>query len=173
MVRFRKWAAGPRGIPSSWTARESRAPSCSLGHSTRRQNLPDRNGVVLDPGRVRGRTRTLIGQGVDVSPNRLKISSKTHLIMPYRCWTRPARTSEGQKGRDRGTTGRTASVLKTGGPLGVRAPRIWPIPTCSAKIAAALKEKNVLFTALWHRRLLAVDVPFDEVMAVAPPSSRI
>ena len=41
------------------------------------------NGVVLDPVVFVEELDTLIGQGVDVSPNRLKISSKTHLIMPY------------------------------------------------------------------------------------------
>ena len=36
------------------------------------------------------------------------------------------------------------------------------------QIAAALKEKNVLFTALYGIDALAVDAVFDEVMAVAP-----
>ena len=36
------------------------------------------------------------------------------------------------------------------------------------QIAAALKEKNVLFTALYGVEALSVDAVFDEVMAVAP-----
>ena len=41
------------------------------------------NGVVLDPVVFVEEIDTLIKQGVDVSPSRLKISANTHLIMPY------------------------------------------------------------------------------------------
>lgn len=62
---------------------ESRAPSCSLGILHEGKICLIGNGVVLDPVVFVEELDTLIGQGVDVSPNRLKISSKTHLIMPY------------------------------------------------------------------------------------------
>ena len=41
------------------------------------------NGVVLDPVIFAHELDVLAGQGVDVSPSRLKVSAKTHLNMPY------------------------------------------------------------------------------------------
>ena len=64
------------------------------------------NGVVLDPVVFVEELDTLIGQGVDVSPNRLKISSKTHLIMPYHKVLDKARENKLEKGQKIGTTGR-------------------------------------------------------------------
>ena len=64
------------------------------------------NGVVLDPVVFVEELDTLIGQGVDVSPNRLKISSKTHLIMPYHKVLDKARENKLEKGQKIVTTGR-------------------------------------------------------------------
>ena len=41
------------------------------------------NGVVLDPAVFCREMEMLKDKGVDVSPSRLKVSRKTHLIMPY------------------------------------------------------------------------------------------
>ena len=98
------------------------------------------NGVVLDPVVFVEELDTLIGQGVDVSPNRLKISSKTHLIMPYHKVLDKARENKLEKGQKIGTTGRGIGPCYEDkvGRVGVRASD------------------------------LAVDAVFDEVMAVAP-----
>ena len=115
------------------------------------------NGVVLDPVVFVQELETLIGQGVDVSPTRLKISAKTHLIMPYHKLLDKARENKLEKGQKIGTTGRGI------GPSDLTDPEL-----LRAKIEAALKEKNVLFTALYGAEALTVDAVFDEVMAVAP-----
>ena len=127
------------------------------------------NGVVLDPVVFIEELDTLIGQGVDVSPSRLKISAKTHLIMPYHKVLDKAREKklEGQK---IGTTGRGIGPCYEDkvARVGVRASDLTDPELLKAKIAAALKEKNVLFTALYGIDALSVDAVFDEVMAVAP-----
>ena len=64
------------------------------------------NGVVLDPVVFTQELDTLIAQGVDVSPSRLKISGKTHLIMPYHKALDQARENKLEKGQKIGTTGR-------------------------------------------------------------------
>ena len=128
------------------------------------------NGVVLDPVVFTQELDTLIAQGVDVSPSRLKISGKTHLIMPYHKALDQARENKLEKGQKIGTTGRGIGpcyedkVARVGG----RASDLTDPELLRAKIAAALKEKNVLFTALYGMEPLSVDAVFDEVMAAAP-----
>ena len=105
---------------------------------------------------------------MDVSPNRLKISSKTHLIMPYHKVLDKARENKLEKGQKIGTTGRGIGPCYEDkvGRVGVRASDLADPDLLKAKIAAALKEKNVLFTALYGIDALAVDAVL--MMAVAP-----
>ena len=128
------------------------------------------NGVVLDPVVFVQELDTLIGQGVDVSPSRLKISAKTHLIMPYHKLLDKARENKLEQGQKIGTTGRGIGPCYEDkvARVGVRASDLTDPDLLRAKIAAALKEKNVLFTALYGVEALTVDAVFDEVMAVAP-----
>ena len=123
------------------------------------------NGVVLDPVVFVEELDTLIGQGVDVSPNRLKISSKTHLIMPYHKDLDGA--DEKSLGDHKiGTTKRGIGPcyqdkaarkgiriqdlmdekifrLKTRWAAWVCAPRIWPIPTCSKRRSPPPSRKRM------------------------------
>jgi adenylosuccinate synthase len=63
------------------------------------------NGVVVDPAVLVGELESLSCQGVDVGPDKLKISEKAHLIMPYHKQIDLAR--ENKKGKAKiGTTGR-------------------------------------------------------------------
>ena len=41
------------------------------------------NGVVLDPESILGEIDYLIGEGVEVTPEKLVISDRAHVIMPY------------------------------------------------------------------------------------------
>ena len=102
------------------------------------------NGVVLDPVVFVEELDTLIGQGVDVSPNRLKISSKTHLIMPYHKVLDKARENKLEKGQKIGTTGRGIGPCYEDkvGRVGVRASDLADPDLLKAKIAAALKERG-------------------------------
>ena len=63
------------------------------------------NGMVVDPGVLVEELDNLNSKGIDVGPNRLKISEKAHIIMPYHKEIDLAR--ENMKGDQKiGTTGR-------------------------------------------------------------------
>ena len=126
------------------------------------------NGVVVDPGVLVKEMAMLEAEGI--SCKNLKISNDAHLIMPYHKVLDKARENKLEKGQKIGTTGRGIGPCYEDkvGRVGVRASDLADPDLLKAKIAAALKEKNVLFTALYGIDALAVDAVFDEVMAVAP-----
>ena len=126
------------------------------------------NGVVLDPTVFIQELDTLIAQGVDVSPSRLKVSAKTHLIMPYHKVLDQAREKRLADGKI-GTTGRGIGPCYEDkvARVGVRASDLADPDLLRSKIEVALREKNVLFSALYGLEPLTVDAVFNEVMAVA------
>ena len=126
------------------------------------------NGVVIDPGVLIKEMAMLEAEGI--SCKNLKISCDAHIIMPYHKVLDKARENKLEKGQKIGTTGRGIGPCYEDkvGRVGVRASDLADPDLLKAKIAAALKEKNVLFTALYGIDALAVDAVFDEVMAVAP-----
>jgi len=62
------------------------------------------NGVVIDPFVLLGEMKTLEKEGIPVKSDRLKISSRAHLILPYHRHLDQAR--ESKLGKKIGTTGR-------------------------------------------------------------------
>ncbi|OCC16073.1 Adenylosuccinate synthetase [Dissulfuribacter thermophilus] len=64
------------------------------------------NGVVLDPSVLIGELEELKSKGLEITPQRLKISYNTHLIMPYHRALDHAREAAKSKGKKIGTTGR-------------------------------------------------------------------
>ncbi len=109
------------------------------------------NGVVLDPEVLCREMDTLIQGGIEISPARLGISKKTHLIMPYHKELDLARESA-KSGQDKiGTT------CKGIGPcyedkmarIGIRAGDMQDLDLLRAKIARALPEKNMLLQNLY------------------------
>jgi adenylosuccinate synthase len=105
------------------------------------------NGVVLDPEVFCRELDGLNSLGVQVGPSSLKISRKTHLIMPYHKLLDSAR-EEKKKGPDKiGTTGRGIGpayedkVARTG----IRAADVLKPQLMLAKMEKAVEEKNVLF----------------------------
>lgn len=127
------------------------------------------NGVVLDPVVFTEEMDILSKQGVDVSPARLKISAKTHLIMPYHKVLDKARESNSECQKI-GTTGRGIGPCYEDkvSRVGVRASDLNNPTLLKEKIVTALKEKNVLFKTLYGLDALDPDAVFAEVMAVAP-----
>ncbi|MEE4352632.1 MAG: adenylosuccinate synthase [Desulfatiglans sp.] len=101
------------------------------------------NGLVVDPVVLLEEIRKLRDSGIEVTPKRLSLSEKAHVIMPYHRAVDHAR--EAAKGRDKiGTTGRGIGpcyedkVARTG----VRAIDLTEPKTLEEKIKANLKEKN-------------------------------
>lgn len=126
------------------------------------------NGVVLDPENFLEEIDALQSLGLDVSPERLKISYKTHLIMPYHRIIDGAR--EGASKNKIGTTGRGIGPCYEDkkARVGVRAGDLTDPEVLKARIARALEEKNVLFTQLYGLPALDPETVFNDLMAIAP-----
>lgn len=108
------------------------------------------NGVVLDPKTFLEEVDALAAKGIDVSPERLKISPKAHLIMPYHCAIDAAR--EGHSAETKiGTTGRGIGPCYEDkkARVGIRAGDLAEPDLVLRKVTEALREKNVLFTSLY------------------------
>jgi len=125
------------------------------------------NGVVLDPEVFCREIDSLRAQGVDMSPARLMISRKTHLIMPYHKVLDQAREAHKCKDAKIGTTGRGIGPCyeDKSARIGVRAADLAMPELLRSKIEAALVEKNALFTGLYGQQPLDADAVFEEVMA--------
>ncbi len=127
------------------------------------------NGVVCDPFVLLEEIDKLIAKGVDVTPARLKISKKAHLILPYHKALDVAR--ENHKADSKiGTTGRGIGPCYEDkmSRIGVRASDLGNAELLRTKIAAALEEKNVLLSNLYNAEPLNVDDVFEQMMSIAP-----
>ena len=127
------------------------------------------NGVVLDPEVFLREIDTLAEKGVDVSPARLMVSKKTHVILSYHRKLDSAREGSLSKGSKIGTTGRGI------GPCyedkmhrcGIRAADLADPELLRAKIEAALVEKNILFTQLYGCEAMDPEQVFRELLPFA------
>jgi adenylosuccinate synthase len=121
------------------------------------------NGVVVDPGVLRGEIDELEARGVDVST--LRISGNAHLIMPYHVALDGA--SEMRLGRfSIGTTGRGIgpAYQDKAARLGVRAQDLLDEGILVRKIEIALEMKNVLFEHIYGVPPMDAQAVADEVL---------
>jgi len=123
------------------------------------------NGLVVDPETLLEEIRDLEEAGILVNPNRLSLSDKAQIIMPYHKAIDLAR--EAAKGRDKlGTTGRGIGpcyedkVARTG----VRAVDLTEPDTLEEKIRANLKEKNFYLTKFLDAEPLEVQPILDRYL---------
>ncbi|MCK5100761.1 MAG: adenylosuccinate synthase [Desulfobacteraceae bacterium] len=101
------------------------------------------NGVVVDPYVLLEEIDYLTEQGIDVSPEMLKISNRAHMIMPYHKTIDHAR--ELKKGKDKiGTTGRGIGPCyeDKATRTGIRFADLLEPELFIKKVKTALKEKN-------------------------------
>jgi adenylosuccinate synthase len=105
---------------------------------------------------------------VDVSPGRLIISKKTQVIMPYHRVLDGARETL-RAGAKIGTTGRGIGPCYEDkmARIGIRAGDFADPDLLRKKIAAALVEKNALFTGLYGLAALDPQAVFEAVSPVA------
>lgn len=125
------------------------------------------NGVVLDPAVFWKEIEGLIAQNIEVNPTRLKISYKTHLIMPYHSALDVAR--EASKGEAKiGTTGRGIGPCYEDrvGRSGIRAGDLLDLKLLESKVKKALVEKNALF-ALHGAPAMSVESVMDVMRPLA------
>jgi len=127
------------------------------------------NGVVLDPVVFCEELDKLDAKGIDVSADRMMISKKTHIIMPYHCLMDGARESAKSDSKKIGTTGRGI------GPCyedkmhrcGIRAADFADPALLKEKIEKALEEKNVLFKHLYGVDAVDADAVYNEILPYA------
>lgn len=102
------------------------------------------NGVVLDPGVLLKEMDELAANGLPVTPERLTISERAHLIMPYHNLLDLGSESSKQKGAKIGTTGRGIGpcygdkILRCGIKIG----DLLDQDLFKEKLKANIKEKN-------------------------------
>jgi len=127
------------------------------------------NGVVLDPVVFLQEVDKLGAKGIDVTPGRLVISKKTHVIMPYHKLLDSAREAYKSKADKIGTTGRGIGPCYEDkmSRIGVRAGDLADLDLLRAKIERALAEKNVLFKELYGTAPLDAQAVFDEIRPAA------
>ncbi|MCL1939181.1 MAG: adenylosuccinate synthase [Desulfovibrionaceae bacterium] len=124
------------------------------------------NGVVVDPEALVAEMDTVIAEGVAVTPARLKLSRKAHLIMPYHKLLDQAREEHKGEGKI-GTTGRGIGPCyeDKAARIGIRASDLEDLPLLRNKVENALEEKNALLSGLYGKQ----PVSADEILAVIVP----
>lgn len=126
------------------------------------------NGVVLDPEVFLKEVDALAAKGVDVSPARLGISPKTHLILPYHKVIDQAREAK-RAGKKIGTTGRGIGPCYEDkvARIGVRAGDLAQPDLLREKVRFALLEKNVLLKELYKFDPVDENSVLDSLLAQA------
>lgn len=127
------------------------------------------NGVVLDPEIFLKEVKALKEKGVDVSPARLAISKKAHLIMPYHKSLDKAREAK-RAGEKIGTTGRGIGPCyeDKAARIGLRAADLANPDLVRKKVAHALLEKNALLKDLYKFDPLDAEKVSADLLALAP-----
>ena len=127
------------------------------------------NGVVLDPAVFLSEADHLAARGIDVSPARLGISKKTHLIMPYHKSLDKAREAK-RAGHKIGTTGRGIGPCyeDKAARVGLRAGDLADPGLVREKVRHALLEKNVLLRDLYKFDPRDEAAVCDELLGLTP-----
>ncbi len=127
------------------------------------------NGVVIDPAVLLSEMDELAGHGLPVTPERLMISERAHLIMPYHKLQDAGSEANLAAGRKIGTTGRGIGpcygdkVLRHGIKLGDLLDR----ELFREKLGQCLEEKNFLLTKCYGLEAPKLEAIYDEFMAYA------
>jgi len=124
------------------------------------------NGVVVDPGVLLEELENLTKAGIHVGPERLGLSEKAHIIMPYHKAIDLA--GEAAKGKEKiGTTGRGIGPCyeDKAARIGIRAIDLTEPETLEKKIEACLKEKNFYLERFLGGEVLDGDAVLEEALA--------
>ncbi|MFW6324099.1 MAG: adenylosuccinate synthase [Desulfovibrionales bacterium] len=124
------------------------------------------NGVVLDPEVFCNEIDKLVSHGIEIGPDRLMVSNKTHLIMPFHKLLDSAR-EQAKTGKEKiGTTGRGIGPCyeDKASRVGIRAADLLDKELLQDKIAGALKEKNALFEHLYKIKPLDPSAVYEGLL---------
>jgi len=110
------------------------------------------NGVIIDPAVLIREIDQLQEQGLEVKPDRLMISERAHLIMPYHASLDQAKEAALASTQKIGTTGRGIGpcYMDKVGRVGLRACDLLDDALFREKLAAVVEEKNFLLTEKFH-----------------------
>ncbi|HZZ43124.1 MAG TPA: adenylosuccinate synthase, partial [Tepidisphaeraceae bacterium] len=126
------------------------------------------NGVVLDPETLFKEIDGLTARGVAISPDNLKVSYKTHVVMPYHKAEDAARESAaGEKGI--GTTKRgigPAYADKIHRTTAIRVADLLHEDTLQDRISRITSDRNKLLHALYNHPPLSADEIFQQYRAL-------
>src|SRR5258705_4417054 len=124
------------------------------------------NGMVIDPKAFFEEAERLMDQGIEVSPSRVKISSRAHLILPYH--RALDHTSEERLGNEKvGTTlrGIGPAYEDKAGRRGIRTADALVPEVLRSRIERNLEDANRIIEAYGGEKL-DVDEIFDEMSAL-------
>jgi adenylosuccinate synthase len=127
------------------------------------------NGVIIDPAVFLKEIETLREKGLAVSPDRLMISEKAHLIMPYHTSIDKARESSLGSGKKLGTTGRGIGpcYMDKIGRIGIKIGDLLDGDLFEDKLRAALEEKNFLLTKRYNSEPLEFKIILENFQRYA------
>ena len=126
------------------------------------------NGVVVDPEVLLEEIKGLLDRGITVSPERLGLSERAHLIMPYHKAIDIAR--ENAKGASKiGTTGRGIGPCYEDkvARVGIRVIDLIDPDMLKEKIKVNLKEKNFYLTNLFGSKPLEYQPIAERYLSIA------
>jgi len=126
------------------------------------------NGVVLDPEVFLAEVDKLGATGLDVSPGRLAVSYRTHVITTYHKLLDQARESALRSGKI-GTTGRGIGPAyeDKAARVGIRAGDFLDEKLLAVKLKRALAEKNALLAGLYGMEPLDASKLLEEFLPLA------
>ncbi len=125
------------------------------------------NGVVVDPEVLLEEIHGLAAKGIATGPDRLSLSEKAHLIMPYHKAIDLAR--EAARGNQKiGTTGRGIGPCyeDKAGRTGIRAVDLLEPDTLAEKIKTNLEEKNFFLERFLNAQPLDFQTIYDRCLVM-------
>lgn len=127
------------------------------------------NGVVLDPAVFIEELKGLRSKGRYVTPERLKISLNTHIIMPYHQALDHAKEAAKSQGKKIGTTGRGIGPCyeDKSSRCGIRMADLLDHTLFKNKLEENVKEKNFILTKFLNANPLDTEAIYVEYMRYA------
>jgi len=122
------------------------------------------NGVVVDPRALAVEIEELKEKGIAVSPQRLKVSSLAHVVMPYHRILDGLR--ESKRKNKIGTTGRGIGPCYADKVTrcGIRMVDLLNPRVLKSKLADNLREKNEIFRKVYHQERFDFDNIYSEYL---------
>jgi adenylosuccinate synthase len=119
------------------------------------------NGVIIDPAVLISEIEKLEKQGLKVTPERLMISERAHLIMPYHADLDKAKEASLGDGKKIGTTGRGIGpcYMDKVGRIGIKTGDLLDDDLFKEKLKVAVEEKNFLLT----KKFNAQPIDYDQI----------